>query len=357
MKNKVTMQEIADVLGISRNTVSKVLNNTGSVSEKTKVKVFEKAREMGYKQNFYLSDASPHAEMPRDASNEIAFFVRARLDSSHFANTLINIFQKDISKKGYRLLFFLIGDHEYEAPMLPENFQPSSCAGIICAEIFSKKYTDFLCSLNIPLLFADTYVNKSFEMIPAHVLYMEGRGSVSSVVQKLLAAGKTKIGFIGDPDHCHTFYERFLGYQEALAQADNDSAKKYAILFDDSISHTGDDKWLLKLIQALPELPDVFVCNNDFYAIEAMHALRLLHISVPDDIWIVGFDNNKESRMVMPSLTTISIPEDGLGHIAASILLNRIENPDSSPSVTYVHTEPVYRESTGNLNDKDEWRN
>ncbi|NCC44944.1 MAG: LacI family transcriptional regulator, partial [Clostridia bacterium] len=91
----------------------------------------------------------------------------------------------------------------------------------------------------------------------------------------------------------------------------------------------------------------VFICANDFVAIDLLQILRQLKISVPDDVWLCGFDDSPESRIVTPPLTTIHIHCEIMGISAVQLLLSRIKEPSLNYRTTYTETTLVYRESTG----------
>ena len=99
--------------------------------------------------------------------------------------------------------------------------------------------------------------------------------------------------------------------------------------------------------QKMKELPDVFICANDFIALDALQAFRRMGISVPDDVLLCGFDDSPESRGVTPPLTTIHIHSQIMGYSAVHLLLSRIKNPTMHYRTIYTETSLIYRESTG----------
>ena len=108
MPERVTIQDIADALGLSRNTVSKAINNTGILADATKEKVLRKAVEMGYKQFSYaatLEDITNQNNASDSQSNnkEIALLTTQFLGDSHFSSTMLDKFQREISQMGYSL--------------------------------------------------------------------------------------------------------------------------------------------------------------------------------------------------------------------------------------------------------------
>lgn len=340
MGKKITIQDIADALGVSRNTVSKALNNTGVLADPTREKILQKAMEMGYKQfSYYPQTPTVIAE-----TREIALLTQAMPNSSHFGSSLLDTFQEKISTSGYRLSIFLIREQETETLQLPAGFDRKNIDGIICLELFDFAYSKMLSSLDIPLLFVDSAANIDFSELDADFLFMENRNSVFHMTQKLIQNGKRRLAFAGDVLNCHSFFERYQGFLDALAQNHLEPATEL-LTSSDSL----DKDRLDSLLAQISPLPDGFICANDFVAIDVIKALRKRSLTIPDDLFVTGFDNSKESKIIDPHLTTIHIPSSAMGYIAADLLLSRIESPGLPYCCTHVRTVIKYRESTGIL--------
>lgn len=343
MKKRITIQDIADELGLSRNTISKAINGTGCVASDTKDLIFQKATELGYKQFSLLQN--PDCEGDKIISNrEIALFTKSVPGSQYLSSTLLDSFQKKISTLGYRLTIYVLRDAIVSSCSLPENFNIDSTDAILIQELFDEAYTDFLCKLDIPTLFVDSFANPGNKTIDSDILYMENKSSSYHLVTHLLNTGCKKIGYIGDYLHCQSFFERWCGYKEA-AENSCRNYRDFCILENDA-SPYNDSSWLASKIQALKELPDAFFCANDFLAVCTVKALKLLNYSLPADIKVAGFDNSPESQIIEPQLTTVSIKGKDMGYIATNLLLNRIKYPNSPFTVTYTRTDIVYRAST-----------
>jgi LacI family transcriptional regulator len=344
MKSKVTIQDIADALNISRNTVSKAINGTGSVSKNTKIKIFNKAAELGYKQFSMLNQNLIETIIPKP-NYEIALFSHSVLNTSHFSSPLLHTFQEHISALGYRLSMYTIRDDFMSQCVLPSNFNYESTRGIIVIEMFNEKYTEFLCDLEIPTLFIDTFANVNGQVLKSDIMYMENHNSFYQMTSSLITNGFKKIGFVGDYLHCHSFYERWYGYRHAMQDSSIDNYSEYCILEKDNLPYYNPELLATK-IKALPCLPEAFVCANDYIAIDVIRALKSMNLTVPDDIKICGFDNSTESKIIEPPLTTVNIPGDSMGRFAAETLLSRIEYPELSYRTIYVQTQIINRLST-----------
>lgn len=351
-KKRVTLQDIANELGISRNTVSKAMNNTGSISDETKKKIFQAATEMGYKQFALFPQPPVNSQNPSslttNSSNEIALFTHSLLGSSHFGSKLLDAFQQQIGEHGYKLSVYMIRDFELEQLVYPANFNQSHTAGILCLELFSEEYSRFLCKQSIPLLFVDTVVNHIDLNLAADLLYMENKTSTYTMLKSIIDHGYRNISFVGDCYHCQSFYERWSAYCQIMADHNIPVRNENCILDNDSYPYH-DITWLSNRIQSLPSLPDTFFCANDFLAISTLKALRTLNITIPTDTMVCGFDNSPESTIIDPPLTTVKIPSSSMGYTAAEILLARIAHPEMPYRITYVQTDVIYRSSTKNI--------
>ena len=105
-------------------------------------------------------------------------------------------------------------------------------------------------------------------------------------------------------------------------------------------------EYLAGCFQSLSRLPEVFICANDFVALDALQALKKSGYSVPDDVWLCGFDDSPESKIVTPSLTTIHIHSQIMGFSAFNLLMSRINEPSLNYRTVHTETDLIYREST-----------
>jgi LacI family transcriptional regulator len=357
MASRVTIQDIADALGVSRNTVSKALNNTGILADATRERVISKAIEMGYKQFSFM--APPHSRLEentllRNGQCEIALLTLSFLGSSHFSSTMLDKFQREISQLGYTFTMYRVLPEERKSLSLPPAFNRKKTAGIICLEMFDPEYSKMICNLDIPVLFVDSPAAGLLDApLKSDLLYMENYSSVAAFLKEMVRRGKTRIGFIGEYRHCQSFFERYMSYRNALYLLGLPCPEEYCILGNKEVveapSSADYREYLHEKISQLNTLPDVFLCANDFVAIDVMQIFKDLRISVPDDIWLCGFDDSPESRVVTPPLTTIHIHCEIMGISAAQLLLSRIKEPSLNFRTIHTETNVIYRESTGDV--------
>ena len=341
---RVTLQDIADELGISRNTVSKAINNSDGIAAATRDKILQKAVEMGYKQFSYVnsilgSDAAASAPASQQYQGEIALLTAAFLTQSHFASTMLDKFQREISQAGFTLNTHRITKENLRTMTLPPTFHKDLVKAVICIEMFDYDYSRMICELDVPVLFVDGPVKKDGCSLPADQLYMDNTTEITRFVNDMLAAGKKRIGFVGNYNHCQSFYERYAAFRMAMLMADVPVDDRYVFC-------TNHVEEIIESIAGLEELPDVFICANDFLAGDLIRNLFTIGKSVPEDVLVLGFDNSPESRIYRPGLSTVHVHTQVMAITAMQLLLSRRHEPSLDFRTVHTETELIYREST-----------
>jgi LacI family transcriptional regulator len=340
-KGKVTIQDIADSLGLSRNTVSKALNNSEAIPTDTRNIVIKRAIELNYKQFAYINQESSAAK----STGNIALLTSNMPYNSHFGASLLSGLEQKISSEGYNLSIHMIRETEIEALVLPGNFDKNKVDGIVCIELFDKNYTEFISTLGIPSIFIDSSSELFYPGMKTDLLLMENEYSTYCMTKKLIEQGCNSLGFVGDYRHCKSFNERWTGFQKALSSEQIKIDPSFLIVDEDRF--IADYKWLEQRVQQMEALPSALVCSNDYIAINVMRILKNKNIRIPEDIMICGFDNSTESQIIEPHLTTAHIYRDEMGLQAAEMLLSRIQNPDKPAQIVHFQTTPIFRSSTG----------
>ena len=333
-RKRITMQDIAQACGLSRNTVSKVFNDRGAVPEETRRLVLDKARQLGYTQ------------LPAESGQgrSIALLTQHKLLSHNFGAFFITSFTDQISRAGYTLKMYEISRAEIREKRLPPHLDLEETAGILGIELFDRAYLESVCAMGKPTVFVDGYPHAAESPINCDFVSMENLASETALVGRMIRSGAKKIGFVGDRNHCNSFYERWVGCCSALREAGLPIREDLSILAEDG-EYYGDPAWLLRQLEALPEIPDGFACANDYLALHLMTALKKLGLSIPGDVMVAGFDGSMEASVVTPALATARIPSAEIGRLAASVLAQRIRQPDFPYHGTYVKTTPIWGES------------
>ncbi|OKP79563.1 LacI family transcriptional regulator [Paenibacillus sp. P3E] len=343
-RDRVTIQDIADALGISRNTASKALNGTIGIPDETRNKVIKQAREMKYKQFSFMEDESKLSK----SSRNIALLTENLPNTSHFGSTLISGLEKCISDEGYNLSIHIIRDIDQQSLSLPNNFDVSNVDGIICIELFNLEYSKLITSLELPTIFIDCSAHVCYPEFQADVLLMENEHSTYLLTRKLIDGGYKTFGFVGDFNHCRSFNERWVGFNRALTEAGIQLDLSQCVLDEDRYFFSTPG-WADERLQGITQLPSAFICANDFIAVSFMKALKNQNHSIPGDIVVCGFDNSPESKIIEPHLTTVHIYSNEMGGTAAQMLLSRISHPEQPYQVSHIYTTPIFRDSTPDM--------
>lgn len=347
-KDKVTVQDIADALHLSRTTVSKVLNGAPNMPEKTVSTVLNKAKEMNYKQFAYFQAAQNISEnkIPPKKGGTFALLANFFPEHFHIASAIMASLKSEINTYGYSLTIHMINNEDIRSLQLPLNFDPDQIDAILGIELFNEAYSRMLCSLGKPVLFFDSYYHPGSDPLPANILLMESKNSTFRMLHQVISRENIKrIGFIGDYNHCISFHERYEGYRDALRFHGLPCEEACCITQNDS--HFQNPDFLKIALCRLPALPDMFCCANDLLAWKTISALRTLDKKVPDDILISGFDDTPVLNSLDSELTTVTTPSREMGVTAARILLDRVGNPSLAPMTAYLSSEVQIRSSTG----------
>ena len=347
---KVTIQDIADALGVSRNTVSKAINNADGLAEATREKILQKAVEMGYKQFSYVRTLSTVQSEEKDAetgtrsfAGEVALLTTTFLNTSHFASLMLDKLQQELSQLGYILNTYRVTAENLRSKTLPAAFDASRVSAIICIEMFDKSYDEMVCALGLPTLFVDGPSKRGGISLPADQLYMDNSSELTRFLEGMLANGVRRIGFIGDFDHCQSFYERYSTFRLAMLMHGVPVEEQHILRYN----YPQD---MREPLTRLEDLPELFVCANDFVAADALEILTQRGVTVPDDVMLCGFDDSAESRMSRPSLTTVHIHTQSMAFSALQLLLSRMKEPSLDYRVIHTQTDLIERDSTRQQN-------
>lgn len=343
---KVTIQDVAKELNLSRNTVAKALNNSDTVSYETRYVVIEKAYEMGY------SKLSPVVLNEFKLRNKIddskTIVVLTRREISVFWNSIIMGISDELNKYGCKLQFNFISEQDEKNLVLPLDLQ-AEVSGIIILSVFADEYISQIMKHNIPVVFLDGPNNLEFMVEYGDIMICESYNSVRKITNDMLSQGMKKIGFIGDVTYCKTINDRFQGFLSALYYA--------GIEKDESIiaNHHMVNKYykteeVEKALNSFPYMPEAIICANDDIALDVIRCLRNRGLSVPQDVAVAGYDNVEGMAQVEPFLTTVRVGNQRLGRRLVQQLMWRIQNPTFPKEVIFVGVEVIFRQSSNKRN-------
>ena len=337
MKKAITIKEIAEALGLSRNTVSKALNGQ-HVPSKTREMVFTKAQEMGYK------SFSMGASLSKNY--RILLLSGKPFHNIDFFLPLSSAIETCCYQNNYEFFQFTCGKGTTAFEKVSDNVRRANIDGIIAIECFETAFIENLLSLNIPICFID-FASRNFKTNKKYDLICSSdQKSVFNLVSNLIIDnGFSKFSFVGDNHHCLSFHERYLGMLRGLRAFGLPHLDQDDILDHDDFEY-GKPSELKKRIEKYNKLPDCFICCNDFVARNMIISLKRLGFSVPTDTTVVGYDGVNDATRESPTITTFKVNQEFLGQEAIRMLLSRIDDKNLPSRTIIVESELVIGEST-----------
>ena len=329
----ITMKDVARQAGVSQATVSYVINNTSgeNIPAETRERVLAAVRDLGYRPN------NAARNMRTQRSNFIGFITDLIAVTPH-AGAIIKGAQDAARVHGQTLLLVNTdGVPEVENTAI-ETMLEYRVAGIIYATMWHRLATPPENLSEAPAVLLDCFSpNPAFSsVVPDEV------GGGRAATQVLLRKGHRRIGFINNSEPVPATLGRLAGYQQALAE--------YGLPFDSDLIRTGlsDSRGgydaALDLMRQ-PERPTALFCYNDRMAMGAYDAVRKLGLSIPEDVGVIGFDNEEIIAAALhPGLSTMQLPHYQMGEWAVQHLLG--ESPEGGRPVQKIMDCPhVARES------------
>ncbi|MDF2802802.1 MAG: transcriptional regulator, LacI family [Anaerocolumna sp.] len=345
---KVTMQEIADSLNISRVTVWKVFNNYPGVSEALCKQITSKAEELGYlKQKQTLQeDMQLHSKLDTitPLTNMTVSVVVSRPESSMFWMNIIHHIAKELFNSDINLMYTYLPAKTSEGYTLPSILTGQALDGIIVLNVYDYDILSMLNGLNMQKVFLDLVPPFPVETLTGDLFLLEGKSLISKITDSIIQKGRREIGFIGDTAYARTNYDRYQGFLEAMEQNHIPVNKDYCLTHSIGIYSYAEE--INNFLAGLKQMPEAFVCASDYVAHFLVKYLNANNYSIPDDIALSGYDGTTEYIDQENYLTTVMVQTKELGKRLVSQLLYRIANKDAPIEVTYVYSKIKYGEST-----------
>lgn len=339
MPKRSTAKEVAELAGVSRTTVSFVLNQVSGVkiSEETRQKVLAAAKEL----NYYPDSTA--RRMVSGETHVIGFVLRQNPDqaySDHFLPQVLSGVSRSTSSHNYRILF---------EPILPEHHSGAY------TQLIHERHVDGII-LSGPRYDDTELVTLAAE--GAHIVLIgqlpgsdlpfidvDNLGGARTATKHLIDLGHRSIGFIANAPQIYTASaDRFAGYQAALQDA-GISIRQDFVRFGNFTVQSGYDR-MTELLNSKP-VPTALFVASDTVALGAIQAVHEKGLKIPADVAIVGFDDIPLAAYIDPPLTTVRLPAYGLGWGAADLLIRLISNEEIKSSGVLLETELVIRDSCG----------
>lgn len=347
MKNrKITIKDIAKLAKVSIATVSRVINNSPYVDEKTRKKVLKLIEEYKYIPNLAAKALpSKSTKLPYKKCITIVIADRAKYGFANlfFSKVFYGIMDESVEHK-YNLFTKIIKTSKYDI-FEEMNIIVNHSDGIIAMGYGVEDFVYEIIKINnsFPIVLIESYSKDPFLKINS--VLVNNFEAAYSATNYLIRCGHKKIAIVKGPDEYISAYDRFRGFLEALKEAHLHIPEEYIEM--GNLEYDGGYEAALRMIKKINKknFPTAIFCVNDFTAIGVKDAFEKNGFLIPEDISIVGFDNVELAQQVVPALTTVDVPKEELGRLAVRRLNDLIYGKDSSKICLTVFARLIERES------------
>ncbi len=333
---EITIYDIAKQLNLSAATVSRGLQQHPAVSKKTKKRIADFAKKIGYRTN-------PFASNLRSQKTKTIGVLVHELNSNFITSVLAGI-EKTTAQEGYDIIIAHSSESAQKEIANTENLFNKRVDGLIASLSFETGNLDHFnrfFNKGVPVLFFDRVEQDGKKT----VVVIDNVKCGYLATKHLIEQGCKKIVHVTSTLSRNVYAQRFEGYKNALAE--------YGLPFDDSmliledLSRKSGVDAAMKILKMKP-LPDGAFITNDFLAAFCMRTLKEHGVAVPGDIAIVGFNNDAIGELIEPSLTTINYPGEDMGEIAARHLINHLKGISNlgETNTIVVHSNLIVRDSS-----------
>ena len=333
---EITIYDLAQKLNISVATVSRALKDDPVVSKKTKKKIFDLAEELGYRSNHFARNL-------RTQRTDTIGVIVPRLNS-YFMSTIIAGMENVANSNGYNLIISQSSESFRKEIANAKTLFNNRVDGLLVSLAYDTEDTSHFDSFfkkNIPVIF--------FDRVEQHEsstqILIDNRQAAFDATEHLIQQGCKRIVHITATPQRNVYIDRLQGYKQALATHNIPFREDY-ILINNLSFESGMEA--AALIREMNPMPDGVFVANDNSAVGCMVSLKQSGIRIPDDIAIVGFNNDPVSKVVEPNLSTINYPGYEMGEVAAWNLINHLNGvaPIHTTNRIILRSELVIRASS-----------
>ncbi|WNB92628.1 substrate-binding domain-containing protein [Bacillus sp. NEB1478] len=335
MAKKISMQDIADKLNISKNSVSQALSGKPGVSPATRKKIEETARELGYAyQNQPAKSKSLLTGNIGLIASDLAFSLQ-----SFFGKIYLSI-EKEAANQGLNVLIQSISNDAKESLILPSFIENKQVDGVLVLSHISTEYINKIIATGIPTVTIDHH----HPLIQADAILTNNRFGAYTAVKHLIDLGHKKISFVGNAKLSPSYQERLEGY--LLALQEHNLSVENEIIFS-SVMEREDS--VRDLMDSAAGHPTAWFCVNDGLGFFVQSALQQKGLNVPGDVSVSSFDNGQLSRLANPKITTMDIDLELYGRKGIEQLVWRLDHPDEPMTELLLPAQLIKRESTAEV--------
>lgn len=341
-KKEVTIYDIAHELNVSPSTVSRALKDHYSIGREMTSAVKKLALERGYRPNHIASS------LRRNKTNTIG--VMTSWINRPFISSLISGIEQAASDAGYNVIISQSHD-SYDSEIANAKALYDSRIGglVVSLAMETTKYDHFLQFTNheIPVVFVDR-VSEEFN---TDRVIVDNFSAGFLATQHLIEQGCTRIAHLAGAQHRNVYRDRQKGYLEALRA--NNLPVDESLIVSGNILNAEEGLKMTQHLLDLPIPPDGIFSPNDTAAVSAIQYGKKMNVKIPDDLAVIGFNNDPVSQIIDPPLSTVMHPAVDMGKIAVQQVLKLKEHRDIIKSETIVlKTELLIRESSLRRKDK-----
>ena len=332
----LTLEKIAVKAGVSRSTVSRVLNNDPHVSTKARTRVLSVTQKLNFQPNLAARSLAAGGRT-RVIELVIPMGVTALFTDPYFP-LLIQGVASACNAHDHSVMLWL-AEPEYERRTITQILYSGLIDGVILASMLvGDSLMQSLIKSNFPFVLVGRHPTDR----RVNYVDVDNISSAREIVTYLLQQGYRRVATITGPKNMIAGIDRLDGYLAALRDCGIDPDP--SLVVEGDFREAGGETAMQRLI---PFKPDAVFVASDTMAVGALRALRNANLRVPQDIALVGFDDMPFAAHTDPPLTTIRQPVHRAGAIAAEELIDLIATPRSEPRQIILPTELVVRESCG----------
>jgi len=340
INRQVSLIDVAEQAGVSRSTVSRVINNDAYVSDATREKVLAVIKESGYVPNMA-------ARSLRTQRNQvIAVVIPDPLshifssDNPYYFSTIIQSITEVSQQRDYAMLLW-VGSLDGRRERFYERIlEKRIMDGLILAASVDEEqfFIEELLTIDIPFVMIG---RPTIQPDVINYVSIDNVNASKTATEYLIQQGYRRIATIAGNWNNIDSHERLEGYKQALA-AHNMPYDEALVRIDAFTMAAGYRQAKHLISQGI----DAIFAGSDIIAIGAMQAIQEAGLSIPDDVALIGFDDIPNARNAIPPLTTIRQPIDRKAETAASLLLDILAGKADEPQQILLPTELVVRSST-----------
>lgn len=336
-KKEVTIYDLAKQLNYSPSTISRALNNHKSIGKKTTKEIQKVALDLGYRPN------SLAASLRSNKSKTIGIMV-ARINSP-FMSTLISGVEDAAKKAGYNVIISQSNENYENEVRNAKAMYDSRIGGLIASLAMETRDTDhfqLFLDKNIPVVFVDR-VPQDFN---SYRVIIDNYAAGYRATRHLIEQGCNRIAHFAGSQHVNVYNMRKKGYQDALLE-NGQTIDEDLIIELDIMSLDEGKEAMMKLLD-LNVPPDGLFSANDAAAVGGILAAKEKGIKIPEELAIIGFNDDPVSSIVEPSLSTVSHPARKMGELSTQRILEHSKNNlgSSVSEITMLDTEVIVRNSS-----------